>query len=110
MKGGGTHWTLLALYPQLQKVLRLDSSYGSEESARNVLAKVSQLLKLESSLEAQNISVPKQTNSYDCGVFVLMFAQALLSCDSEKVEDVESHVAQQVQEPHTVRERVKALI
>ena len=84
---GGTHWALLVC---TKTVAGIDCKYvdslfskGTERAARSICSKLSKLRRLSigsfSALECQ-----KQTNSSDCGIFVLAFAEQILRSLVEK--------------------------
>nr|BAN20907.1 conserved hypothetical protein [Riptortus pedestris] len=69
---GGSHWSLLAYSKPEKTFYHIDSSAGSnQQAARALTFKLSQYLDKNSLCEFKTINSLQQSNSYDCGVFVL---------------------------------------
>lgn len=69
---GGSHWSLLVFCKTVRTFYHIDSSKGSNYSPAKLLsAKLSEYLELNGDYEFKTLNSLQQTNSYDCGVFVL---------------------------------------
>ena len=82
------HWVLAAVLPKQKQILVLDSLAidSTKPSAQKGIEKMWRLLSMEdSSLDCgkwgfftnNHHDIPQQDNSYDCGVFVCMYARCL---------------------------------
>ncbi|XP_008547257.1 sentrin-specific protease 8 [Microplitis demolitor] len=76
---GGSHWSLL-VYSKNEKICcHFDSSAGGNNSvARNFSNKIIKHLVADTETEFKNVPCPQQGNSYDCGIYVLCFADIIL--------------------------------
>lgn len=73
---GGTHWSLLVLSVTNKICYHYDSlSDQNRESAKQIFVILNKIFK--GSLKFEESSCPKQTNSHDCGVYVICFAEHL---------------------------------
>lgn len=69
---GGSHWSLLIYSKPERTFYHVDSSKGSNHNAARTLSyKLSLYLNRSHVCEFKTLSSLQQTNSYDCGVFVL---------------------------------------
>lgn len=69
---GGSHWSLLVYSKPENTFYHVDSSSGSNHLAARTLAfKLSQYLNKNNSGDFKTLNSLQQSNSYDCGVFVL---------------------------------------
>lgn len=69
---GGSHWSLLVYSKPEGTFYHLDSSKGSNHNAaRTLYYKLSQYVCKTKSCEFRTLNSLQQSNSYDCGVFVL---------------------------------------
>lgn len=80
------HWSLLVVLPKKSIAAVLDSNSKDfvKSSAQNVLDKMGTVLKeLDCGVEEWSFSynakgeIPQQTNDYDCGVFICLYARCL---------------------------------
>ncbi len=84
----GTHWSLLALFPQAKRFIAMDSMLNmNQEPTNGITSKMSELLFEKESKElgpdkSLDIRIHfrrfKQEGHYDCGVFVIANARAIL--------------------------------
>lgn len=83
--GGGTHWALLHLHIDKSgnSALLYNSAVGCREvyeHAKQILVKMKLLLNIKSKLEVNEVkNYPQQSNGYDCGVYVMMAADAIVN-------------------------------
>eukprot|EP00929_Paragymnodinium_shiwhaense_P034341 TRINITY_DN18708_c0_g2_i1.p1 TRINITY_DN18708_c0_g2~~TRINITY_DN18708_c0_g2_i1.p1 ORF type:complete len:591 (-),score=110.85 TRINITY_DN18708_c0_g2_i1:108-1880(-) len=83
----GTHWTLLACWAPQPRPFQRFSYYDSFESGagvRHADASLRQAEKLASRLAGKPVKLssapcPQQTNAFDCGVYVLLFSEIIVS-------------------------------
>jgi sentrin-specific protease 8 len=78
---GGSHWTLLAFWPGLRRCCFYDSLGG--RAGANVQAAATSLASacgLGSTPRLETPSCPKQANGSDCGLHVVLYAEAV--CDA----------------------------
>ncbi|KAK3746671.1 hypothetical protein QZH41_007951 [Actinostola sp. cb2023] len=87
--GQSKHWFLLVVLPKEKEILVLDSLAGSftKPSAENAIQKMWKLLEdVDSSLDKKQWrfytntpkDIPQQLNSFDCGLFICLYARCLL--------------------------------
>jgi len=85
---GSLHWFLLVVYPKQQSIVVYDSLAGScvKPTWQHSVGKMMGLLQaVDKTVDCQkwtfkankNNEIPQQTNAYDCGVFVCLFARCL---------------------------------
>lgn len=81
---GGSHWSLLVFSKPEKMFFHFDSSNGSNGFTAWQLANnlASYLLK-KPKADCEDVDCPSQQNSYDCGLYVLCFADILLSHTSD---------------------------
>ncbi|KAI2626853.1 hypothetical protein GGS21DRAFT_493162 [Xylaria nigripes] len=77
----GAHWTLIAIRPSRRTISYLDSFHKSNEAQLRHAYKWLELFLgnkfVASEWKTQEVSVPRQTNAWDCGVFVITNAMCL---------------------------------
>ncbi|PRP89434.1 hypothetical protein PROFUN_01297 [Planoprotostelium fungivorum] len=99
-KMGGSHWSLLVFNHHDRAFHHYDSSSGMNSSAaQNVAAKLSSLLPVASAKVEEEVS-PQQSNSYDCGVYVLALSELLAECNGEvheKVRGLREHIGELIE-------------
>lgn len=86
-QGGGSHWSLLVYDRRKKKYLYLDSAgkYNYQTSIK-ILQKLSKIIDPDAQeVDFEQIDVPSQNNSYDCGIFTL--------CYTENVAENEGNVS-----------------
>ncbi|CAI9105181.1 OLC1v1004045C1 [Oldenlandia corymbosa var. corymbosa] len=85
---GGCHWSLLAYLRSGKVFVHHDSSSGSMNAiqARRLLSRVQPYTVYDASF-VECPSVPKQTNGYDCGLYVCAFARAICNWFKEVSEE-----------------------
>eukprot|EP00924_Labyrinthula_sp_SR-Ha-C_P013726 snap_masked-scaffold_5-processed-gene-11.11-mRNA-1 protein AED:0.34 eAED:1.00 QI:0/-1/0/1/-1/1/1/0/214 len=81
-KGGGVHWSLLVYEKATKKFFNLDSNRSFNYV--QVEALVDKLSTFIGKPRIENIKTPQQENSFDCGIFLLCFADILLEKYQEK--------------------------
>ena len=95
--GGGSHWSLLLWTLPDCNFYHFDSSSGYNSSAAlTVSRKLLKVLRLKAipgqpfETNVKTCKTPKQQNGYDCGVYLLGFAETLTSFhgESQKYGDV----------------------
>uniref|UniRef100_A0A0A9WI25 Sentrin-specific protease 8 n=1 Tax=Lygus hesperus TaxID=30085 RepID=A0A0A9WI25_LYGHE len=108
--GGGSHWSLLTYSKNDDRFYHLDSSQGSNSiQARVLAAKVSSYLGGPAEPSYRAPSSLQQSNSYDCGVFVLCNMDNVIKhfLRQGTLENLE-HI--RIQDVSRKRQEVKSLI
>lgn len=76
---GGSHWSLMLYVRGLDKFFYLDSSADYNlRHAQQVKNKIAKYLGLSEFAPLHKIDVPQQTNTVDCGVYMLLFTDVLI--------------------------------
>lgn len=91
--GSGNHWSLLVLHTPSKQAFHIDSHSSSNSSvAKAVFEGFTPLLSAPAGQPwtLQEVQVPQQENSVDCGVFVIAFGSALAASWSAHKELLES--------------------
>lgn len=69
---GGSHWSLLIFSRNELKFYHIDSSEGTNKlAAKELAAKITEYIGKNIKCDFESLKSLQQTNSYDCGVFVL---------------------------------------
>lgn len=77
--GSSTHWSLLICHIPTGGVYTLDSSQNYNlSSTKSILKKLSTLL-VQPLLPLVSIPCPSQQNGYDCGIYVVEFAEKIVA-------------------------------
>ena len=86
---GGSHWSLLYIFPKYNKVYHYDSSNGLNniiaENSTKEIATILQLwntnisLQLIEQVKDIHISCQQQSNSYDCGIYTILYAKKIIN-------------------------------
>ncbi|CAK58283.1 unnamed protein product (macronuclear) [Paramecium tetraurelia] len=88
----GTHWGVLLFYESQFYLFDSGSNSDLQSSAEMIAKKMLAIIKNDETLIQKDISVikfngvPKQTNSYDCGVYSIAIIQRLAECIMKKQE------------------------
>ena len=86
------HWFLLCVLPKVQQILILDSAAGDYVKPTTEIAVVKMLEIFEQTGEFTNLhewacytntksEIPQQQNTYDCGIFICLYARSLARSD-----------------------------
>lgn len=88
----GNHWSLLIFLTSENKFLFCDSIYKNRNAsiAELLIRKIELFLNLQAELIEMNL--PSQTNSYDCGVFIMAYMEYF--AQHGNFDDIEKHVNQ----------------
>lgn len=74
----GSHWSLLAYHIPSNSALHFDSSAGTNtRAAKSTAVCLQLLLKASAAPDTRHVSCPQQTDSYNCGVYAVLFAKTL---------------------------------
>ena len=114
---GSMHWFLIAVFPGAKLMAALDSKAGAfvKPTAEVALLKMwNTLQKADNSLDASQwqfvankpSDLPRQTNSWDCGVFGYLYARFLVTkgvmlCDQHGIPDFRKHMIMELVDPMT---------
>lgn len=97
---GGTHWSLLVYARSADVFVHFDSASSNSADASRVAERVSPFLRsrspMSSSSSVRVIDSPnalKQSNGFDCGMFVICHAERLIDALLKEDEDVDVDVA-----------------
>lgn len=75
-ESGGAHWSLLAWYSRRAQFYHYDSLQGqNEKAARKTAHAIAATIGAVVPIKFKNIETVCQTNTYDCGMFLLAFAK-----------------------------------
>ncbi|MCL4136751.1 UNVERIFIED_CONTAM: hypothetical protein GTU68_001611 [Idotea baltica] len=106
---GGSHWSLLVYSKPDNKWFHYDSQRGSNfRDARSLVQRMNIYLNNDDLPPLQDAQCTQQDNSYDCGAFVMIYAQKLSDMASKGL-DISSCFVQR-QEANQIRESILALV
>ncbi|KAL7639374.1 UNVERIFIED_CONTAM: hypothetical protein RMT77_009875 [Armadillidium vulgare] len=109
VSSGGSHWSLLVFSKSDHKWYHYDSQRGSNyRDARCLVERINKYLKKDDLAPLVDATCTQQDNSYDCGAFVMIYAERLSEMAS-KGEDISCCFVQR-QEANKIRETVLALV
>lgn len=107
---GGSHWSLLVFSRPDRAFLHFDSSRGSnQDQASDLARKLMHYFRVGGSARVAEPMCLQQTNSYDCGIFVLCYAE-LVAAHALRVGKVEGCPVLERSEVRQKREEVLNII
>ncbi|CAL8468357.1 g7897 [Coccomyxa elongata] len=85
--GGGSHWSLLTYTKQDSTFRHYNSAMGlNEEAATGLATNAWNLLGSGGKLKYRNVYIPRQINSYDCGLYMLGTADIIAESYSQGLQ------------------------
>jgi hypothetical protein len=77
--GSGSHWSLLVYVSAQKKFLYFDTAGSTNHThALKIANSLHNYLQNKGPLDLSTVSVPKQLNAYDCGIYVLMYVDVIV--------------------------------
>jgi len=79
---GGSHWALVAFWPQRRRVCVYDSmgrSEGCSANAKSIAAALAKACSLPGVPLVEDGRAPRQANAFDCALHALLAAEALVN-------------------------------
>jgi len=107
---GGTHWSTMVYSKECGKIFYLDSLGDYNKShAVKVQRKIGIHLQAFKDAPIESVPCPQQTNSYDCGMYAICYAEEICKGLKEKRKDF-YNVDFTAEHATGTRERIRRLI
>jgi sentrin-specific protease 1 len=81
------HWVLVVVFIKSSTIIYYDSLLSNSKTANLILVNILKWLKIEGEIRNRNSnlwtttindSIPKQENTYDCGLYIIKFAEYII--------------------------------
>lgn len=89
--GSGSHWSLMLYVAEIKEFFYFDSlGLFNYEHAVKISSNMQNLVSKNSTCKITPISVPKQLNGYDCGIYLIIFSELIIQGIMQGKDSLES--------------------